>query len=391
MNLPPAPPPPPTGHYPIACSSADRRVNCAGSRRMESRFPDPGDSEASREGTAAHWVFSELRNIKDATLLPECAPNGVVVTPEMLDGADLLNGDIDRTIAGRPDAEAGLRIEETLAMPHIHPENGGTPDAWCWVPSTQTLYLWDYKFGFEYVEVVRNWQLINYAAGALRAVGVDGLDDQRTTVVFRIVQPRYYHSEGPVREWRVRASDLRGDFNLMRSQYLLSDREDAPLSTGGHCTYCQARHACPAFNAAARRVLEYTDRAPETEELDDIALGVELRILEEGLTRVKSRFEALKADAEARVSSGRAVAGWGLQPTYGHKKWTVPAEEVAMLGDLFGVDLRKPMDVITPTQAINKKHIDESVIKSYCEVPRTGVKLVRSENSLAMRAFKKVN
>lgn len=355
---------------------------------MEDSFAEDTDSDASREGTAAHWVFSELRR-PDLEPLPAVTPNGVLVTDEMLDGADLINADIDRTIAGRSDALEWLHVEQTIAMPHIHPSNGGTPDAWTWVPSTGHIYIWDYKFGFEYVEVVKNWQLINYLAGILKTIPLDGYEDQQVTVVFRIVQPRYYHSAGPVREWKVKASDLRGEINFMKQQYALAESGDATLTTGGHCTYCRARHACPAYNKVAHRVLEYTELAT-LEVLDDASLGIELRILEDGLDRVKSRYESLKADAQARVNAGRAISGWGLEPTYGRKKWTAPADEVAALGDLFGVELRKPLEVITPTQAMNKKNIDESVIKAYCDTPRTGVKLVRSENSLALRAFKKV-
>lgn len=381
-------PPPPSGHYRIGFSAADVNANCPGSLSMRIHFPDE-DTEASREGSAAHWVFDAIRAAGGSAVdLPSVAPNGVPITPEMLDGADLLNGDVDRTIAGRPDVE--LHIEETLPAPHIHPDNGGTPDIWTWVPSTRYVYIWEYKYGFEYVEVERNLQMINQAAAILRAIGIDGLSDQYVTVVFRVVQPRYYRSSGPIREWKVKASDLRGEFNFLRTRYALIDSGDAPLSTGSHCTHCPARHACPAFNAVARRVLEYTDQAT-LEILDDTSLGVELRIMEEGLERVKSRYESLLADAEARIGAGRSVAGWGTEPVYGRKKWTAPAEEIALLGDLMGVDLRKPLDVITPTQAMNKKHIDESVIKSYCETPRTGVRLVRSENSLAMRAFKKVD
>jgi hypothetical protein len=382
MNVPP---PPPGAHYRIACSAAERRIPCPGSLKMEEQFPQD-DTEETLEGTAAHWVWETLRAGKP---LPQYAPNGVEIDDTMIEGADLFNSAIDADCNHDPALMAQVQIETRLSGEHIHPQNGGTPDGWIYLPALKLILIWDYKYGFGYVNVVRNKQLVNYLAcivEKLRSQGHD-LDDREIKVTFCIVQPRYYHYGGPVRRWSALLSDFRPDFNDMRNSYAEATGDNPRLISGSHCYHCTGRHACPAFNRSARAALDYVDRY-EMELLDDASLGLELAIIEEGFERISRRYDALKADAEARMQQGRAIPGWGNTPTYGRRKWSCAKDEVFLLGDMMGVELRKPHEPITPTQAL--KLIDESVIKQYSETPKTGVKLVRVENSLAMRAFKKV-
>jgi hypothetical protein len=86
------------------------------------------------------------------------------------------------------------------------------------------------------------------------------------------------------------------------------------------------------------------------------------------------------------MRSGRDVPGWIQEPTYGRKKWIAPASDVAALGDMMGVDLRKPVDVVTPNQAV-KKGVDETVITAYCETPRTGFKIAPDNGNKAKQVF----
>lgn len=57
-----------------------------------------------------------------------------------------------------------------------------------------------------------------------------------------------------------------------------------------------------------------------------------------------------------------------------------------MMGDLMGVDLRKPVELDTPAQA-RKKGVDESVIAAYSETPMTAIKLVEVDGTEARQVF----
>jgi hypothetical protein len=51
---------------------------------MCERFPERADSDAAREGTASHWVASEVLVGRGAEpFTGRTAPNGVIITEEM--------------------------------------------------------------------------------------------------------------------------------------------------------------------------------------------------------------------------------------------------------------------------------------------------------------------
>ena len=86
-------------HSPLlAPSSAAQWAYCAASPTMTLQHGLPDKPEDTADGTAAHWVCSEtLLSFKDnseSVRLPhsfvgEIAPNGVVITEEMADGAQM--------------------------------------------------------------------------------------------------------------------------------------------------------------------------------------------------------------------------------------------------------------------------------------------------------------
>lgn len=369
-----------TAHSRLAPSSAARWVVCPGSVQLGAQFPELGDTSRADEGTAAHWVGAELLL---GTSVPEpgtTAPNGYIVDADMIDGARLWVDDV-LAVAGSRAAE--LQVEQRVAMPRIHADAFGTPDTWFYDQAAGVVYVWDFKYGHGIVEVVENWQMVAYVCGILDLLGVDGRTDQHVTVDLRIVQPRAYHRDGRVRSWRVKASDLRGYFNRLAHAADEAMKPGARLAAGPHCLYCPAARGCPTLRRTALAVADWAEGA-QPEQLPPDALGAELVLLELLAKLVKARHTAIETQVEATLRSGQPVGDWTLEPAYGRQAWTIPADEVAALGELFGVDLRKPLDVITPNQA-SKKGVDAAVIKSYSQFPSAGMKLAR-DTSLTNKA-----
>jgi len=372
-----------SGHAFLPPSGAGAWVVCGLWPTMNATFPQD-DSEHTLGGHAAHWVSSERFGGRDP-LPGTLAPNGVVVDEEMAEAADVYVDDVRQTLGvnGLP----FLVVEQPIEIPRVHPLNWGTPDAWAYVASTRTLFIWDFKFGHGYVDVYENWQLLNYVAGILDRKGLDGFEEQKTRVVMRVVQPRNYHRDGPVREWSANAADLRGYFNKLATAAEVATGPTPPARVGEHCEHCPGRHACPALQAAGYKLADVVRVAPPLE-LDDHAAALELMFLERAEAILGARISGLKAQVERRLRDGAPMPFYGLEQTFGRLAWTKPADEVFILGELFGVELRKPAEPITPTQA-KKLGIDEAVLSAYAERPRTGVKLVADSTHKAKKVFGK--
>jgi len=365
-------------HFPLAASAAARWVACPGSVHLCAQFPEE-DTPQSLEGTAAHWVASE--SVLNVPPVVTVAPNGVELTEEMFEGAEMYAEDVlaISRIGGQ------LHVEKTMGCHTIHSDCGGTPDAWH--HDSGNITVWDYKFGHGFVEVFENWQLIVYAAGILEQLGVGpgAKSDEFFTFCFRVVQPRNYHRDGPIREWVVKASDLRPYFNILRAAAEKAWlRVDAKCITNDACKHCSGHHACEALQQAGFGGMEYAgSRVPLV--LPNEALGLELSLLHHYLARMEVRKTGLEEMAAAEIKAGRIVPGFALETTSGRVAWTKPIEEVIALGQMMGVDISKP-GALTPTQAI-KAGLPDTLIATYSERKAGGLKLVASDESRARRVF----
>lgn len=73
-------------HAPLPPSSAARWVQCGRSPSLEAAFPQE-DTDATREGTAAHWVLSELLGDRMVEV-GQLDPNGTPVDRDMILAAE---------------------------------------------------------------------------------------------------------------------------------------------------------------------------------------------------------------------------------------------------------------------------------------------------------------
>jgi len=339
-------------HAILPPSSAHIWVKCAGSVTLRQAYPD-ADSDHARDGAAAHFAGAELLAGR-VVAVGQIAPNGVVLTDEMIEAAEVWADDVQATLEPLlADAwRTTAKVEQRVTIPRVHAQNWGTPDAYAWVQNF-TLHVWDFKFGHGFVDVFENWQLIDYVAGILDAatwMRESNIPDERVTVVMRIVQPRNYHRDGPVREWRVKASDLRAHFNILQGAADAALGPDPQLKTGDHCEYCPARHACPALQQAAYGVVQRTGAAVPFD-LPPHALGLELRTLRDAAKLLDARITGLETQALELLKSGAVVPFWQIENAQGREAWTVPANEVIMLGQMVNLELAKPPEAITPAQA----------------------------------------
>lgn len=366
-------------HARLSPSASSRWVKCPGSVPMCAGYPNTS-SDAAEEGTASHWIGSETLSGRGRAV-PEWvgvkAPNGIVIDMEMVDGAYVYVEAVKR-IAG---VSQQIQVETPMSCAVIHPDCWGTPDLWYW--QGKELHVWDYKYGYGIVEPFENWQLICYAAGLMS--GLTGLQDQEITVVLHIVQPRPFHADGAVREWRCSGADLRGYINKLAHAAAQATSATPGTCSGHHCRYCAARHDCPTLAAACYASIDYIGQA-QPEALSTEAMAMEYKILERIEVLIKARKSAHESRMIGMIKAGESVPGYTIDYGTGHAKWSKPVSEVLALGQLLGINLAAPQAAITPAKAL-AAGLDPTLMKTYSERPVTGTKLVAVQGSLAQRAF----
>lgn len=367
-------------HSVVPPSSSGDWSECPGMISLGRRFPRLYEDPSAAEGEAAHWVAYSMAKTHTPAV-GDVAPNGQVVTEEMIDGALLYFNSVFR-VANPHSAFSQVQWEVRRAIARIHPEMFGTPDASLnLIHVNGELHLWDFKFGHLAVSEYQNYQLACYTRGILDELGYNGEDEQHITVVFHIVQPRCYTAGPREREWRCKASDLRAIWNIVSAAAHNALSEHPTFKTGPQCTYCDGRRACPTLMRNAGAAMDFAATSMP-QELDGTALGRELAQTERLLHLLTSKFSALREQGEAMMAAGRIVPGYGMVSGRSSKVWTESVDMVAALGDILSepgrpkIDLRKPAALITVNQAeelLQKNGIDPAVIAAYSK-PIPGAK-----------------
>lgn len=352
---------------------------------MAQAFPDTEGPEAL-DGKKFHEVVADLINSVTRTG-EKTSPSYDHTSAETIEAANFSAQDVFKVMTepNRNPEWIQIGVEHQVHAPRrIHSLSYGTVDCFLYDAVTHHLYIWDFKYGYGLVEVFQNWQLINYAAALFDEFNFNGLDDQTLTVHFRIIQPRAFHREGPIREWTVRGSDLRPDFNILKMNATKAVSNDATTRSGTHCRYCPARHACKTALDAGMQLYEVANKTTPLD-LSAEALGTQYAIVKRAREQLEYLESGLEEELKSRLRAGERIPGFHMEPGRGRESWARPIKEIRHLGELMGVALGKD-EVITPFQA-RKLGIDATIIDRYVEIPRRGNKLVTDDGSQVKRIF----
>ncbi len=356
---------------------------CPGSPHLEARYPEDTESPAAREGTAAHYYATERLQGR-VWPIGTLAPNGHPIDQDMIDGGDLLYETVRAIRAGCSD-QARMYVERGVTMHGlIHPQNEGTLDVAIIDFVQHKVFVIDYKYGHRYVEVFRNWQLVDYLAGVIEGAELSREEFIGWSVNAVIVQPRWFGKQGTVRTWSTLGHKFWPELEALASAAERAADPAAPLQTGEHCRDCSARHMCPALGAVSGLGIDLAwESSPAEMSLD--AMARENRQITWAIERLEARKTGLDASLTAALMSGKPVPLWGMTRTEGRENWRVPVSQVIDLGDMMGVDLRK-MGTLTPNQA-RKAGLDEAVTSQYAGRNAGEIKLVLLDETTAAKAF----
>jgi hypothetical protein len=190
-----------------------------------------------------------------------------------------------------------------------------------------------------------------------------------------------------VREWSFGGGELIGYATELQTAALAA-RQPVPLfKTGEYCRDCTAAGNCGPLQKEA---LRYVDMAAKGQpvQLGEHALSYELRLIRTAVKRLEARKNGLEAEALAMVRRGVNLPHWRGEYSQGREKFKddSPPEVIALLGDVYGVELRKPLAVLTPTQA-RKAGIPDDVIKPFSHVPTGALTLVPFDETDIAKMF----
>ena len=389
-------------HAPLPPSAAARWVVCHGSAKLEAEAPisaTQSNIEAAADGHAAHH-FARLALTEG--ILPSVndrAPNGVVADQEMVEAVMLYVQEVFEYLSAKADA---FQVEQCITIPSVHPDNWGFPDAWIFHAGplrSGILRLFDFKYGHRFVDAFENWQMIDYTAGILDKLCAEEVFDRaQITVEMIVVQPRSYHPDGPIRSWRVNAPDLDELINDLRRAAIIAKSEidhGAELTDGvslhvnPECPDCKGRHRCPASLRAAESAMDQAVSAVG-QDIPADAIGLQLRMMERAAALLDAKITGLRAEVEAKLRAGKSVPFYQLVPAQTREAWTVEPDVVFILSDALGIELRRPQEPITPTQArkaFAKAGVSADMLTGFSARPPGGVKLEQVDNTQARKVF----
>lgn len=302
----------PKGHSQRGASGAKRWMACPESVALSAGIRDE-ESDHAILGTAAHAVGEHcLKTGEDAwtfigdeysrDLNGDQAEN-IKIDKDMADAVQVY---LDAIRSRHPDRDQGnFFVERTFYCPHLHPDFYGTSDCNYIDFPARTLHVTDYKHGAGIVvEVADNPQGMMYACGILEELNLWGAIYK---VVIRIVQPRGFHFDGPVREWEITTDALAV---WLHGTLIPAMNRTVGIASGEHCRFCPARsRACPQLMRDMDE-LEAMMKAMNgsAEELTGEQLARFLTLLE----TAKIVGTAAGKTAFARLQNGKEVPGFKL-------------------------------------------------------------------------------
>jgi len=230
-------------------SGASIRFPCAGSGHAELHMPELY-SYPAEEGTGAHMHGEACQRVGvPAEFFRGHVFNGIEVGNEQIEH---VQNYVD-VIRHRP---GDLRfIELRLDLFEISVHLFGTADSVIYDFVSRTLFVDDFKYGFDSVSAVNNLQLWIYATMALKYLR-EKYGVYPELVQFGIHQPRAHNSEDLLTQ-TVTANDV-----IVWRDGPLTDAVRAaenPLAkrtAGKHCKYCKAKITCPEYSTWSGGVIQ---------------------------------------------------------------------------------------------------------------------------------------
>lgn len=384
-------------HSKLSFSSRKRWRLCPISVKLSEGMPDSSEPAAA-EGTCAHDVaefyvrqyFALAVKHPGRAPLEQTPPEGLDLssygaTPE--ERAAAWNAELrkygeryrDFVVSLIPaGARAYVDVEKQVSIPSIHGQLFGTLDLCLWLPETRHLFIVDYKYGRQAVEVGTaddpNAQLSAYAVAAIESFE---LDPARITLA--VYQPRVPLGE-PEKPLELSADWLGAERRKLQNEVAAVENPGAPRP-GDHCRYCKGASKCPTVhNAAATAMQSFGGHASLLAMSDD-----ELVQLWAAKTAFKNFWEDVEERIEKLVQRGHGALY--VEEKQGRRMWADPGAAALTFVAMGRLDLLQPIALSDALEHIPEDLQAELVSRSR---PSRSIKtLVEPSANVVADIFKK--
>lgn len=365
-------------HSELGASTCHRWWECPGSVNLIRQCPEQEPSIAAATGTAAHelaeWALKMYKEGKKPAIYSRLGDTVMVdnheieITEEMIDAVDIYLKSVHTETYRLGTGYNYLEVEEKFNL-DIDDEAWGTNDAFLYKPF-DCIYLWDYKHGKGVVvEVKNNKQLMYYALGAIK----NRQDVEK--VVTRIVQPRAYHPDGPIRECVYTVAELKAFEIQLKIKIEATKEKNAPLKTGPHCKFCPAISECP-------EVREETYEVAKADFPSVSKIGTkEMAQLVNMAPRIVDFLKEVEQHLKNRMERGESVSGFKLVKAKSNRIWKSEARVIHEFRSKLGDSMFK-MKLLSPAQLekAGKDVLNKDELLPYIEKPDKGLTLVKDSD-----------
>lgn len=238
---------PKKAHAEFSASASYRWLACPGSARLNKKVPNI-ESRWAKEGTTAHECLEFLVNHRrDRVSAKKFLKTKYPLT--MIAHAEAALDYVETRLATLPGSN--LHVELKTFLPVDEPNQYGTSDIVIEEPYGR-LVVGDYKYGAGVCVEPNSSQLIYYALGVAHQFNYNF-----QSVELIIIQPRFNHRNGPVRSHLMSIEDLEEWREIFNEGIKRCKEPRAPLKSGKHCQFCNAKAICPEYkNLALRQAQE---------------------------------------------------------------------------------------------------------------------------------------
>ena len=319
----------------VGGSSASRVINCPGSVAMVQKMPKQPSSKYADEGTLLHNAISEIldKNLDPSEVIG-MTYNKMVLTQELLD--DKILPALERLDEVDPDRTMDYMVETEVGFGDFLPGVFGSTDLLGRIGGKAIVLDWKFGSGVT-VDATENFQLLFYAAAAMRTPKAAWVFDGATEVECIIIQPP------EIRRWTTTVERVKLFEKELDAAVRESYKHDARIVQGKHCRWCAAKPICPEMTGAVQRATQLA-----LKELNPVQIG---KFLDQADV-IEGWISDLRQLAHQMLEADVAVPGYKLVAKRATRQWVNEEEAVKkLLTEGLDSDSIHKSTVISPAQA----------------------------------------
>lgn len=338
-----------SAHAKLSASGSSRWLNCTGSVKAESNYPE-SSSAFALEGTTAHELAEMcLNNDYHPSIYQNQTINGFIIDDEMVDNVAAYIAYV-KSFSGHHFYEQRVDFSEWI------PNGFGTSDAIVIDSKSNTVHVIDLKYGKGVpVDAENNSQGMLYALGVLSEYSfIYDLDH----VVIHIYQPRIKNYSS----WSISATELLkwAEWAKQRAIEALSD--NAPRTPSDKaCQWCKAKATCKALLDHTHKIIMH-----DFDELDDVKPDTltdkELKVIQDNAKLIKSWLDAVESHIFDMLNRGQSFDGYKLVEGRSTRSWQDEKQAAIVLESKLDKDVLYTKKLISPAQAEKLLKTDKTIL-----------------------------